>query len=435
VTERPRVVVVGGGFAGFHAARSLAKRLGDEAEIVLVSATDYFLYLPLLPEVAAGVLEPRRVAIPLAASLPKVDVVLGHVDEIDLAARRVGWADPEGGRGSTTYDRLLLTVGSVNKLLPIPGIAEHAHGFRSLPEAMYLRDHVTRQIELAAATDDAAERTARCTFVVVGAGYTGTEVAAQGVLFTGGLVAAHFELRDQPVRWLLLDTAKRVLPELDERLSRTADRVLRERGVEVRTEQSVDEAGHDGVRLTKTGEEVPTRSLIWCVGVRPDPLVESLGLKTDRGRVVVDEFMRVPEHPEVFACGDAAAVPDVTRPGHATAMTAQHAQRQGALVGRNIAASLGHGTSRRYKHHDLGFVVELGGKDAAANPLHVPLAGLPAKAVTRGYHLAAMPGNRVRTAADWLLDAVLPRQTVQLGLVRAAAVPLETATPERPHGA
>jgi NADH:quinone reductase (non-electrogenic) len=298
---------------------------------------------------------------------------------------------------------------------------------------MYLRDHIIRQIELAAVTRDPAERTARCTFVVVGAGYTGTEVAAQGVLFTDDLVRAHPVLHDQPVRWMLLDTAKRVLPELDQRLSSTADRVLRERGVEVRMGQSVDEAGHDGVRLT-TGEDVPTRSLIWCVGVRADPLVEELGLKTEKGRVVVDEYMRVPGRPQVFACGDAAAVPDVTRAGEATAMTAQHAERQGTLVGRNIAASLGHGTSRRYKHHDLGFVVELGGKDAAANPLHVPLSGLAAKAVTRGYHLTAMPGNRVRVAADWALDAVLPRQTVQLGLVRANAVPLETAAPERPHG-
>jgi NADH dehydrogenase len=427
------VVVVGGGFAGFHAARSLSTRLADKAEVVLINATDYFLYLPLLPEVAAGVLEPRRVAVPLAASLPDVRVILGEVDDIDPGGRRVGWQDPDGGRGSVTYDRLLLAVGSVNKLLPIPGVAEYAHGFRSLPEALYLRDHITRQIELAATNDDPDERTARCTFVVVGAGYTGTEVAAQGTLFTDELTAAHPELRGQSVRWMLLDTAERVLPELDERLAATADRVLRERGVEVRMGQSVEEAGHDGVCLT-TGEKFATRTLIWCVGVRADPLVEGLGLKTEKGRVVVDEFMRVPGQPDVFACGDAAAVPDVTRPGHATAMTAQHAQRQGKLVGRNIAASLGHGTSRRYRHHDLGFVVELGGKDAAANPLHVPLAGVAAKAVTRGYHLAAMPGNRIRTAADWLLDALLPRQTVQLGLVRGDAVPLETAAPERPHG-
>ena len=431
---RPRVVIVGGGFAGHSAARSLAKRIGDTAEIVLINPTDYFLYLPLLPEVAAGVLEPRRITVPLAATLPGVRVVLGEVDAIDLTERRVGWTDPEGGRGELGYDRLVLAVGSVNKLLPIPGIAEHAHGFRGIPEGLYLRDHVTRQIELAATTQDPREREARCTFVVVGAGYTGTEVAAQGPLFTDVLVRQHATLRGQRVRWLLLDLAERVLPELDIRLSRTADRVLRERGVEVRTGQSVKEAGHECVRLT-TGEEIPTRTLVWCVGVRPDPLVDEVGLPTQQGRLVVDAQLTVPGHPDLFACGDAAAVPDLTRPGEVTAMTAQHAVRQGKLAARNVAASLGHGTFRRYRHHDLGFVVELGGRDAAANPLHVPLSGLVAKAVTRGYHLLSMPTNRARIAADWLLDAVLPRQTVQLGLVRGPNVPLETASPELEHAA
>jgi NADH dehydrogenase len=426
---RPRVVIVGGGFAGHSAARSLAKRLGDTAEIVLINPTDYFLYLPLLPEVAAGVIEPRRITVPLAATLPGVRVVLGEVDAIDLDERRVGWTDPESGRGELHFDRLVLAAGSVNKLLPIPGVAEHAHGFRGIPEALYLRDHVTRQIELAASTEDPAEREARCTFVVVGAGYTGTEVAAQGPLFTDALVRQHTALRDQRVRWLLLDLAERVLPELDPTLSRTADRVLRERGVEVRTGQSVQEATREHVCLT-TGEKVPTRTLVWCVGVRPDPLVAAFGLPTNKGRLVVDAELAVPGHPDVFACGDAAAVPDLTRPGEVTAMTAQHAVRQGKLAGRNVAASLGHGSPRRYRHHDLGFVVELGGREAAANPLHVPLGGLVAKAVTRGYHLLSMPTNRARTAADWLLDALLPRQTVQLGLVRAPNVPLDTASPE-----
>jgi NADH dehydrogenase len=429
---RPRVVIVGGGFAGHSAARSLAKRVGDAAEIVLINPTDYFLYLPLLPEVAAGVIEPRRITVPLAATLPGVRVVLGEVDSVDLDARRVGWTDPEGGRRELGYDRLVLAAGSVNKLLPIPGVAEHAHGFRGIPEALYLRDHVTRQIELAASTEDPREREARCTFVVVGAGYTGTEVAAQGPLFTDALVRQHAALRGQRVRWMLLDVAERVLPELDPRLSHTADRVLRERGVEVRMGQSVEEATRECVRLT-TGEEVPTRTLVWCVGVRPDPLVEGVGLPTQKGRIVVDAQLTVPGHPDVFACGDAAAVPDLTRPGEVTAMTAQHAVRQGKLAGRNVAASLGHGTARRYRHHDLGFVVELGGREAAANPVHVPLSGLAAKAVTRGYHLISMPTNRARTAAEWLLDAVLPRQTVQLGLVRGPNVPLETASPELEH--
>jgi NADH dehydrogenase len=195
---------------------------------------------------------------------------------------------------------------------------------------------------------------------------------------------------------------------------------------------SVQEATSDGVRLT-SGDFVPTRSLVWCVGVRPDPLVEDVGLPTQKGRLVVDPTLAVPGHPDVFACGDAAAVPDLTRPGEITAMTAQHASRQGTLAGRNVAASLGHGRKGSYKHHDLGFVVDLGGREAAANPLHIPLSGLPAKTVTRGYHLMAMPGNRIRTVTDWVLDTALGRQTVQLGLVRSDAVPLDTASPELPH--
>jgi NADH dehydrogenase len=165
------------------------------------------------------------------------------------------------------------------------------------------------------------------------------------------------------------------------------------------------------------------------VGVRPDPLVEALGLETRQGRLVVDEFLTVPGHPDVYACGDAAAVPDLTMPGEITGMTAQHATRQGTTVARNIAASYGHGRRRPYKHHDLGFVVDLGDLDAAANPVGIPLSGLPAKVVTRGYHLLSMPGNRVRVAADWLLDAVLPRQGVQLGLVPPSAVALDSALP------
>lgn len=429
-----RVVIVGAGFAGFETARSLRKELSkadSDAEIVLVNPTDYFLYLPLLPEVAAAVVDPRRVTVSLPAALTGVRLALGTVHSVDLAGRKVSYTDPEGGEHALDYDRLVLAAGSVNKLLPIPGVAEHAHGFRSVPEALYLRDHVIRQIELAAATDDPAERDARCTFVVVGAGYTGTEVAAQGPLFTDAIVKRHPELRDQRVRWLLLDIAPKVLPELNPRLGRAADKVLRARGVEVRMGDSVDEATADGVRL-KSGGSVATRTLVWCVGVRPDPLVAGTGLATDKGRLVTEPTLVVPGHPEVFACGDAAAVPDLTRPGHATAMTAQHASRQGKLAGRNVAASLTGGRLTPYKHHDLGFVVDLGGGQAAANPLRIPLAGFPAKVVTRAYHLAAMPGNRIRTAVDWLLDATLGRQSVQLGLVRGPHVPLDTDSPELP---
>ncbi|MER8069795.1 NAD(P)/FAD-dependent oxidoreductase [Streptomyces sp. NPDC094034] len=428
--SRERIVIVGAGFAGYQAARTLCHRVRGAAEIVLLNPTDYFLYLPLLPQVAAGILEPRRVTVSIPSTLPRVRLVLGEANHIDLETRSIGYTGPEGERGELRYDRLVLAVGSVNKLLPVPGVAEYAHGFRGLPEALYLRDHITRQIELAAVTDDRAEAAARGTFVVVGAGYTGTEVAAQGKLFTDALVRKQPAWRrtDKP-RWLLLDIAPRVLPELDHRLSDTAQRVLRERGVDVRTGTSVKEARATGITLDD-GEFIETHTLVWCVGVRPDPLVSDLGVSVERGRVVVDPQLNVPGHPEVFACGDAAAVPDLTRPGRFTPMTAQHATRQGRVAGRNVAASLGYGERQTYKHNDLGFVVDLGGVKAAANPLGVPLSGPLAGAVTRGYHLAAMPGNRVRVAADWMLDAVLPRQSVQLGLVRSWTVPLESSSPE-----
>ncbi|HEX5542125.1 MAG TPA: FAD-dependent oxidoreductase, partial [Micromonospora sp.] len=328
------------------------------------------------------------------------------------------------------YDRLILAVGSVNKLLPIPGVTEHARGFRGLPEALYLHDHIVRQVELADATDDPAEQEARCTFVVVGAGYTGTEVAAHGQLFTEALVAQHPRTAGR-CRWMLLDIADRVLPEMDRRMSETARRVLDERGIEVRLGTSVKEATAEGVHLSN-GQFVPTRSLIWCVGVRPDPLVADLGLETRKGRLVVDEYLNVPGFPEVFACGDAAAVPDLNQPGQVTPMTAQHAQRQGKRAARNVAASYGQGSARPYRYRDLGFVVDLGGTDAAANPFHRSMSGLPAKIVTRGYHLLAMPSNRMRVAADWLLSALLKRQGVQLNLIPSHAVPLESDSPELP---
>lgn len=429
---RQRIVVVGGGFAGYHTVKNLVASIDqNETEIVLINPTDYFLYLPLLPEVASGILDPRAVSVPLPGAFPGVRFVLGEVTSVDPTRQQLSYTDPEDNPGALTFDRVVLAAGSVNKLLPIPGVATHGHGFRGIPEALYFRDHVTRQIELAAAATDQRERDARCTFVVVGAGYTGTEVAAQGPTFTDMLAKRHPELRDQPIRWLLLDVAPRVLPGLDQRLSRTADSVLRRRGVEVMTETSISEAYESGVQL-RDGEFVPTRSLVWCVGVRPDPLVESMRLETQQGRLVVNQQLVVPGQPHVFACGDAAAVPDPKNPGQLTPMTAQHAVRQAKFAARNVVASLRGDPLSSYSSRDLGFVVDLGAGQAAANPLHIPMSGLPAKAVTRGYHLMAMPNNRVRVATDWVLDSTTSRQLVQLGLVRSGTVPLDTSSPELP---
>jgi NADH dehydrogenase len=274
---------------------------------------------------------------------------------------------------------------------------------------------------------DPEERRSRCTFVVVGAGYTGTEVTAQGQLMTTRVAKTMPGLGGQQIRWMLLDTAPRVLAQLDPRLSKTADRVLRRRGVEVRMGQSVTEAS-DGYVQMSTGERVSTRSLIWCVGVRADPL-DGLDLKTDRGRLVVDEFMSVPGAPDIYACGDYAAVPDLTRPGQVCGMTAQHAVRQGRQVASNVAATLGKGKAKPYKHADLGFLVDLGGIAGAANPLNIPLSGPAANVVTRGYHLSAMSGNRMRVLTDWILNGLMSPEATSVALVSAESVPLDVNKP------
>lgn len=415
--RRPRVVVVGTGFAGFHCLRTLQKRLPD-VELVAINPTDYMLYVPLLPEVAGGTLDPRRVAIPLRTQLKRTRIVLGQVTGIDLTRKCVTVADVEGRRRDIDWDRLVIASGSVTRLLSIPGVAEHAKGFKSVAESIYLRDTILRELNLAEVARDPAERTERTTFVVVGAGYTGTELVAQGNELT--------RQAKRDARWVLVDMADRVLPNLSPRLSGPARKVLEKRGVEVRLGQSVSEVTPTCVRLTD-GTEIPTRTVAWCVGVRPDPLVEPLDLPTTKGRLNTDEFLAVPGHPDVFAAGDVAAVPDLTRPGEITPMTAQHAQRQGKLAAANVAASFGVGERKRYRHSDLGFVVDLAGLQAVADPLHVPLSGLPAKIVTRAYHLLAMPANRLRVALDWTADLLARRQMVHFGLVPAEGISLADA--------
>ncbi|MCT2583384.1 NAD(P)/FAD-dependent oxidoreductase [Actinophytocola gossypii] len=432
--RRPRVVVVGAGFAGYHCLRTLERRLPpDAADLCVVNPTDYMLYVPLLPEVAGGSLDPRRVAVPLRTKLKRTQAVLGDVTGIDLDRQTATVTNVEGTDTNLHWDRLVIASGSVTRLLSIPGVAEYAKGFKSVAESIYLRDHILRQLELAEQTDDPAERRERTTFVVVGAGYTGTELVAQGAELTRQALRRYRGLREEDVRWVLIDMADRILPNLSERLSGPAQSVLERRGVDVRLKTSVSEVTQHCARLTDD-TEIPTRTVVWCVGVRPDPLVEPLNLPTTKGRLNTDAYLQVPGQPKVFAAGDVAAVPDLTRPGEITPMTAQHAQRQGRVAGINVAASLGVGEAREYKHRDLGFVVDLAGSQAVADPLHVPLRGFPAKVVTRGYHLMAMPSNRLRVAFDWAADLLTRRQVVHFGLVPEEGISLAEADGQRTGG-
>jgi NADH dehydrogenase len=393
--SRPSVVVVGAGFAGCYAARTLERLLWpDAAELTVISATDHLCYSPLLPEVAAGRLSPREVAVPLHARLRRARVLQATVHDVDFDGRTVSFA-MDGAEHKVGWDRLALTTGSVTRTFPTPGLESHALGLKNLAEATFVHDHVLRQLELADATDDPVQRRAYLTFVVVGAGYTGTETAAQLQWMTVRQIDRFPRLSPSELRWLLLDMAPAVLPEMGPRLGRKALEVVRARGMEVRLKTSVPAMDDDGVSLTD-GTWIPTRTVLWTVGVTPPPLVERLGLPVTRGRFRVDEQLRVRDG--VWAAGDTARNPFADTPQPYPPI-AQHAQRQGVVIGRNIAASLGHGSARRYRHHDLGLVASRCSGPAAG----VPLTGIPAKVVTKAYHLYALPavGNRLRVATSW----------------------------------
>jgi len=413
------VVIVGSGFTGFECARALARRLkrsGADVDITIVSPIDYMLYTPLLPDVAGGLLDARFVTIPLAGTLDGVRAIRGRVEKADLSGRTLSYTDPEDRSHELSWDRLVLTPGSVTRLFDIPGLATYARGLKSTAEALYLRDHVLEQLELATIDTDPVLAAGRRTVVVVGASYSGTELIAQ-LRALADAAARQSGFDPASVRFLLMDVAEQVMPEVGEKLGTAAMEVLRSRGIDVRLGTTLKEVHADHVVLSDDSR-VDTRTVAWVTGVTAAPLIETLGLPTEKGRLKVDANLQVPGHPDVFAAGDAAAVPDLTQPGKITPPTAQHAIRQGKTLARNVAASLGYGSVKAYRHRNMGLVVDLGPHYAVANPLNVQLSGYPAKFVTRAYHLYAMPRfvNRWAVALAYLTDVLFARTVVSMGL-------------------
>jgi NADH dehydrogenase len=345
-----------------------------------------------------------------------VRALRGRVDEVDFDGHSLVFIDPEGRSHGVTWDRLVLTPGSVTRLFDVPGLATYARGLKSTAEALYLRDHVLEQLELANIDDDAQRAAARRTIVVVGASYSGTELVAQ-LRALADAAAAQMGFDPSSVTFLLMDLAEQVMPEVGERLGAAAMRVLEDRGIDVRLGLTLKEVHADHVLLSD-GSRVDTHTVAWVTGVTGAPLIEKLGLDTERGRLKVTPDLGVPDHPDVFAGGDAAAVPDLTQPGKITPPTAQHATRQGKALARNVAASLGYGTKKPYRHRNMGLVVDLGPRQAVANPFDVHLSGFPAKVVTRAYHLYANPRfvNRWAVSLAYLTDAVFERSVVSIGL-------------------
>lgn len=411
------VVIVGSGFTGFECARRLARRVRKrDVDVTIISPVDYMLYTPLLPDVAGGVIDARFVTIPLAGTLHGVRKVRGRVDKIDLVQHTLSFTDLEQRSCNLSWDRLVLTPGSVTRLFDIPGLATYARGLKSVAEALYLRDHVLEQLELSCLDGDDKSARARRTIVVVGASYSGTELTVQ-LRALADAAAKHMSFAAEDVKFLLLDLAEQVMPEVGERLGRKAMNVLRRRGIDIRLGLTLKEVHADHVVLSD-GSRVDTRTVAWLTGVTAAPLIEALGLPTEKGRLKVQTDLSVPGYPDVFSAGDAAAVPDVTQPGKITPPTAQHAMRQGKVLAHNVAASLGYGKVKQYKHRNMGLVVDLGPRAAVANPLNVHLSGYPAKFVTRAYHLYAMPRfvNRWAVSLAYLTDVFFARTLVSMGL-------------------
>jgi NADH dehydrogenase len=419
VDSKTSVVIVGSGFTGFECARRLSRQLrrnNAAVEISIISPVDYMLYTPLLPDVAGGLVDARFVTVPLANTLHGVRAVRGRVDTVDFDGRTVTYTDPEQRSRDMSWDRLVLTPGSVTRLFDIPGLADYARGLKSTAEAVYLRDHLLEQLELANIDDDEARIQARRTVVVVGASYSGTELIVQ--LQTLAETAAKqtgFDPAD--LKFVLLDMAEQVMPEVGEKLGKGVQRVLHQRGIDVRLGLTLKEVHADHVVLSDD-TRINTHTVAWVTGVTGAPLIDTLGLPTERGRLKVQANFEVPGQPDVFAAGDAAAVPDLTQPGEITPPTAQHAIRQGKVLARNVAASLGYGTAKDYRHRNMGLVVDLGPHYAVANPLNVQLSGYPAKFVTRMYHLYAMPRfvNRWAVSLSYLTDVFFDRSIVSVGL-------------------
>jgi len=294
--EPTRIVVVGSGFAGFECARALARRLrGTDARITMIAPHDYMLYTPLLPEVAGGILDARFVTVPLSEALPHVELVKGSVDSVDFGARTVHVTDCEQGVEDVAWDRLVLTPGSVTRLFDIPGLAEHARGLETPAEALYFRDQLLTQIELAERDTDPSVAVARRTVVVVGASYAGTELTAQ-LRALADEAAARRNLDPAKIRFLLLDAADTVMPEVGEKLGGKVLDVLRSRGIDVRLETTLAELGPEHVTLDD-GTVIPTRTVAWVTGVTAGPLIDTLGLPTEKGRLTVRPDLSVDGHP------------------------------------------------------------------------------------------------------------------------------------------
>lgn len=414
---RIRVVVLGGGFGGAYCARTLARRLGSRAEILLIDRNNYFVFYPLLIEAGIGSLEPRHVVVPIRAFLPGGGFRMGEALGIDHAARELAYRPAGGGDvRRERFDHLVVAVGSVTKIPDIPGLRRHAYTVKGLRDAVALRDRAVTCLETADGVDDRERRRSLLGFVVVGGSFTGVEIAGEYHEYLHDGARRYPRLDPDDCRVTVVDHGERLLPALDEGLADYARRKLADRGVDVRLGVGVDSVEHDRVVLGD-GSSVPAETVIWCAGIAPHPVVAKLDLPVDDGGWIRSRpDLSVEDRDGVWAIGDAARNPDPD--GNAYPATAQHAVRQGAHAAENIARVAAGDEPTRFAYRSAGSLAALGCRTGVASVLGVRLTGFAAWWMFRTVYLAKMPGvaRRMRVALDWTTGLFAGTDYVQLGV-------------------
>ncbi|MET9932191.1 NAD(P)/FAD-dependent oxidoreductase [Streptomyces sp. NPDC006324] len=446
MTEPARILVVGGGYVGMYTALRLQRQLRAElrsgaAEIVVVTPEPYMTYQPFLPEAAAGSISPRHVVVPLRRVLDRCRILIGEVRSVDHAERTATLStlatDEEGtGPVELAYDELVIAPGSVSRTLPVPGLAEHGIGFKTVEEAIGLRNHVIEQMDIASSTRDPAIRDAALTFVFVGGGYAGVEALAELEDMARYTARYYHNVKPGDLRWVLVEATGRILPEVGEKMGRYAVRELRARNVDVRLETRLDSC-EDRVAVLSDGTRLPTRTLVWTAGVRPAPLLAATDLPLDgRGRIRCTARLSVEGVEHAWAAGDAAAVPDVTsgEPGGECAPNAQHAVRQARVLAENVVASLRGQPLKEYAHAYAGSVASLGLHKGVAHVYGRKLKGYPAWLMHRAYHLSRVPtfNRKARVLAEWTLSGLFKREIVSLGSLEHPRAEFELAASPPP---
>jgi NADH dehydrogenase len=423
-----RILVVGAGFAGLYAALGMKRLVAAGHRVTVVNPENFMQYQPFLPEVASGTIDPRAVVVPLRRVLRHCEVVIGEVVRIDHEAHVATVRVPDGRERAQPYDIVVLAAGSRSRVLPIPGLAEHGVGFKTVQEAIYLRNRVLSRLDVAAETDDPDRRRGALTFVFVGGGFAGVEALGELEDLARDAIASYPMLHASQMRWLLVEVAGAILPELGDDLAGYAHDRLLERGIEIMLHTRLESA-EDGVIQLSDGQSFPADTLVWTAGVRASSLAADSGFAVDAGgRVLVRDDLRVEGLDDVWAAGDAAAVPDRST-GGIMPPTAQHGMRQGRHVAANIAAVLEGRRPVPFVHRNLGAVCSLGRYKGVANVMGIKFRGFPGWFLHRSYHLLAMPTltRKVKIAMDWTVALLFPRDLAQLGSLERPLEPFERA--------